>query len=108
MFRNGGDVTVKPDYTALRGSANQSFTADHDRLLLECYFGAATPPRMARLNLMKIMSDMREALWGLVQTGISRIDFDFRSYSECHFERATAGFHDPQFKEWLNDSRYDV
>ncbi len=36
---------------------------------------------------MKIMSDFREAMWGMVQIGLSNLDFDFRDYANQHFER---------------------
>ena len=36
---------------------------------------------------MKIMSDLREATWGLVQIGISKLDFDFREYADKFFGR---------------------
>ena len=33
------------------------------------------------MNIMKIMSDFREAMWGLVQVRISDLDFDFLGYA---------------------------
>ena len=33
------------------------------------------------------MSDFREAMWGVVQTGVSELDFDFRDYAQKHFDR---------------------
>jgi len=33
------------------------------------------------------MSDFREAMWGVVQQGISELDFDFAAYADEHFER---------------------
>jgi len=39
---------------------------------------------------MRFMSDFREAMWGVVQQGISDLDFDFEDYSNRHFERALA------------------
>jgi hypothetical protein len=54
---------------------------------------------------MRIMSDFREAMWGVVQSAISDIDFDFAAYAEEHFERVRAGFADPRFPVWLEDAR---
>ena len=31
---------------------------------------------------MRFMSDFREAMWGVVQQGISELDFDFAAYAE--------------------------
>ena len=36
---------------------------------------------------MRIMSDFREAMWGVVQQAISELDFDFAEYAEEHFAR---------------------
>ncbi len=44
--------------------------------------------RLARHKLMKIVSDLREAMWGMVQIGISKLDFDFRGYADKHLKRA--------------------
>ncbi len=82
-------------------SVNHGFGDEPDRLLLQTYFGEATPARLARLKLMKIMSDFREAMWGMVQIGISQLDFDFREYADKHFKRMTENFNDPRYKQWL-------
>lgn len=82
-------------------SVNHSFGDEQDQRLLEAYFGAAMPARLARLKLMKIMSDFREAMWGMVQIGISQLDFDFREYADKHFERMTENFKDPRCRQWL-------
>lgn len=58
--------------------------------LLEAYFGAATRRRRARLALMKIMSDFREAMWGVVQQGISTLEIDYVDYAHQKFERLLA------------------
>ena len=36
---------------------------------------------------MKYMSDFREAMWGVVQSAVSELDFDFTGYAAKHFER---------------------
>ena len=89
-------------------SRNHSFDEDQDRVLLEAYAGRATPGRRARLRLMRIASDMREAMWGLLQSGISRLDFDFRDYADRHFRRAAEGIGDPQWSEWLKEASHGV
>ena len=42
---------------------------------------------------MRFMSDFREAMWGVVQSAVSELDFDFVAYASEHFERLrrTAG-----------------
>lgn len=84
-------------------SVNHNFGDEQDHLLLQAYFGEATPARLARLKLMKIMSDFREAMWGMVQIGISQLDFDFREYADKHFSRMTANFQDPRCEQWLKE-----
>ena len=86
-------------------AAHHEFKDEQDRFLLECYFGdPPTPAGLARLNLMKIASDFREAMWGMVQIGISKIDFDFRGYAEKHFGRMVEALGDPHYERWLKDA----
>ena len=61
-----------------------------EHALLVAYFGAASDRRWARLALMKVMSDLREAMWGVVQQGISTLDFDYVDYADRHFDRLLA------------------
>jgi len=89
-------------------SRNHDFDESQDAVLLTAYFGQTTPARMARLRLMRIASDMREAMWGLLQSGISRLDFDFGGYAEKHFARAAEGVGDPRWSEWLEEAPHDV
>jgi hypothetical protein len=51
---------------------------------------------------MRIMSDAREAAWGVVQGVISELDFDFAAYAAQHFDRLTQAASSPSFKEWLD------
>src|SRR5262249_39806696 len=82
-------------------AAQHRFDDAQDELLLESYFGATTRQRIARFKLMKCMSDFREAMWGMLQSGISTLDFDFRGYATTYFERLRTGFSDPRVDEWL-------
>jgi thiamine kinase-like enzyme len=45
------------------------------------------------LRLMRLMSDAREAAWGVVQGVVSTLDFDFQAYAAAHFERLSADQH---------------
>ena len=87
-------------------SVNNAFNEAGDEWLLECYWGEpCTRGRLATLRLMRIMSDLREAMWGVVQQAVSELDFDFAEYAQEHFERVRAGFADPRFGVWLEDAR---
>ena len=83
-------------------SANHGLDADEERVLLRAYFGAAGPAHLARLGLMRFMSDFREAMWAVVQQGISAIDFDFHDYAARHFAKLLAQRADPRFERWLH------
>ncbi len=81
-------------------SAQHGFDDEQDDLLLREYFGAPTQARRARLKLMKIMSDMREAMWAMVQCNVSQIEFDYVGYGQKYFERIEAAKGE-QYKRWL-------
>jgi len=84
-------------------AVNNELETDSQSRLLEAYFGE--PPsdgRRAALRLMMLVSDAREAAWGVVQGCISELDFDFRGYAEEHFTRMMRGAEDPRLQEWLD------
>jgi len=84
---------------------NDLSDADEERLL-EAYFGEpATQRRRAALKLFRFMSDFREAMWGVVQTSVSELEFDFPDYASKHFERLTQAAADPRFRTWLEEAR---
>lgn len=72
-------------------AANAALGPEEERRLLERYAGDASPEPLGRLRLMRLGSDLREAMWGLVQTGISQLAFDFAGYARRHFARFAAG-----------------
>jgi hypothetical protein len=57
---------------------------------MNAYFGDAAAYRLRDLRMMKVMSDLREAMWGVLQSGISELEFDFKGYAAKHFERLAA------------------
>jgi thiamine kinase-like enzyme len=87
-------------------SVNNDFDDATDLSLLELYFGAATPPRVARLKLMRLMSDFREAMWGVMQQTLSNLDFDYEDYANKHFERCCGHAGDDRHSTWLRDAAY--
>jgi thiamine kinase-like enzyme len=82
-------------------SVNHEFGVDEDRMLVAAYFGEAKPADLAALRLMRFMSDFREAMWGVLQGGISELDFDFKGYAAKHFHRLQLTAADPQFERYL-------
>ncbi len=85
-------------------SVNHDLSGDEDAILLEAYEGEVRRPRAARLYLMRIASDFREAMWGVLQQGISVLDVDFVAYAAEHFDRLLANASAPQFERALRDA----
>jgi thiamine kinase-like enzyme len=84
-------------------SVNNGLSEDDDRALLAAYFGE--PPderRYAALRLMRIVSDLREAMWGAVQATVSSLDEDYEGYAAEHFARLEASAADPRVREWID------
>jgi thiamine kinase-like enzyme len=84
-------------------SDHHELNDEQDRWLLNCYFREVTPTHWAHLKIMKIMSDLREATWGFVQIGISKLDFNFREYADKFFGRAMDNILNPNWNEWLKE-----
>jgi thiamine kinase-like enzyme len=68
-------------------SVNHEFGVEDDRRFLAAYFGVARQADVGALRTMRFMSDFREAMWGVLQSGISELDFDFDGYAAKHFAR---------------------
>ena len=79
-------------------SVNNQLDEDARRVLLAAYFGSVRPADERALELMRFMSDFREAMWGVVQTAISALDFDFPNYADEHFARLDETAADPAFQ----------
>src|SRR6476659_114676 len=88
-------------------SINHELVPDEDAALLAAYEGDVRPDRLARLTLMRIVSDFREAMWGVLQQGISTLDVDFVAYAGEHFERLLAGSTTPAFERALREAAGD-
>lgn len=74
-------------------AVNLEFDGTAEMALLEAYFGAAHVDHLRRLRLMRLASDMREAMWGFVQAGISTLhspDY-YIDYGCKHLDRFVAG-----------------
>jgi thiamine kinase-like enzyme len=84
-------------------SINHELTESEDRILLEAYDGDVRAARLARLTLMRVVSDFREAMWGVLQQGVSTLDIDFVAYAEEHFKRLFANASESRFAAALSD-----
>jgi thiamine kinase-like enzyme len=83
-------------------AVNNDFDEDAQERLLQAYFDESpVPGRRAALRLMMLVSDAREAAWGVVQGSISELDFDFADYARQHFSRLERNAADPRLQEWM-------
>jgi thiamine kinase-like enzyme len=85
-------------------SINNGLSGASQEALLGMMFDEVTDGHRARLQLMRIMSDFREAMWGVVQQGLSRLDIDYVAYADHHFDRLSRSVADERFAEWLRDA----
>lgn len=85
-------------------SVNHDLTPDQDAWLIEAYDGEVRAPRLARLTLMRVVSDFREAMWGVLQQAISTLDVDFVAYANEHFERLLGNAAEATFERTLSEA----
>jgi len=82
-------------------AVNNGFSDDDESTLLVAYFGWTDNKQLARLRLMRLVSDAREAHWGLVQQGVSTMDFDYAEYADQHFTRLAEASGDGRLERLL-------
>jgi thiamine kinase-like enzyme len=90
-----------PFFDLANFAVNHELDADGRAALLDAYFGEVPGDAPARLEQMRFMSDFREAMWGVVQSAVSALDFDFDGYAEEHFERMARTAAEPAFRAAL-------
>lgn len=90
-------------------AVNASLTPDAEEGLLRAYFGDVTASRWARLQLMKIMSELREGMWAVVQQAISTLTHvDFVAYADERLGNCARLLDRPEVTGWLADARQPV
>jgi thiamine kinase-like enzyme len=82
-------------------AVQHEFNDGQDEMLLRAYFTTPTDSQRARQKLMKIMSDLREAMWAQVQIGVSKLDFDYVGYGQKYFERFETSTTSGEYSDWL-------
>lgn len=75
-----------------------------DEALLRSYFGEVTDGGFARLKLMKIVAELREAIWYVLGVKVLRTDFDFIGSAAMHFERYGRALEDRRVPAWLGQA----
>ncbi len=84
-------------------AVNNDFDDSDEQRLLRAYYGTGPgDARRAQLKLMRVLSDAREAAWGVVQGVLSELEFDFGAYAGEHFARLRAAVSGADFEEWLD------
>jgi thiamine kinase-like enzyme len=78
-------------------AVNHELDVDGEHALLSAYGSADADA----LVLMRFMSDFREAMWGVVQQGLSELEFDFVAYAGEHFERLASTAAELRFQRAL-------
>jgi thiamine kinase-like enzyme len=87
-----------PYFDLANFAVNNELDPDGESELLAAYGGGDADA----LVLMRFMSDLREAMWGVVQRAISQLDFDFAGYAAQHFERLERTAAEPRFRRALD------
>ena len=76
--------------------------------LVGCYWGEATPAKIARARMWGLMSKYGWTLWGVIQHNLSDIDFDFWEWLMDKHVRAAAEFDGPDFDRLIADIEADA
>jgi len=69
--------------------------------LIDAYYGAHRPEKIARAWLQSLMAKYGWTLWASIQASISDIDFDFRAWGGEKFDLAQSQFASDLFKKSL-------
>jgi len=85
-------------------SINNGLSESSQERLIRLMFHEPTDAHRARLQLMRIMSDFREAMWGVIQQGLSTLDIDYVAYADRHFDRLSRSMADERFERWLEQA----
>ena len=70
-----------PFFDLANVAVNNGFSHESEVDMVRHYFGEIDDSRMATLHLMKIVSELREAMWGVMQMAISSLEVDFATYA---------------------------
>jgi thiamine kinase-like enzyme len=90
-----------PYFDLANFSTNHDLSEDDDRTLLRAYLGRVRERDFARVRLLRIMSDFREAMWGVVQQGLRTTDADYVEYADRFFARLRERASDERYGSWI-------
>jgi thiamine kinase-like enzyme len=72
-----------------------------DEALLRSYFGVVSGAAFARLKLLQIVAELREALWYVVALTVSSRWPDYGAHADAHFTRYRQALEHPRLPAWL-------
>jgi thiamine kinase-like enzyme len=112
LVRDGRVLIVDYEYAGMGDpffdlgnlAVNNSLSERAEQALIDAYFGRVTASAIARLALMRIVSDFREAMWGVVQQALSTLDVDYVEYAKRHFARCLEHAAGADFERRLSDA----
>ena len=98
-----------PFFDLANFSVNHGLAVGDDEVLLAEYDRVTATSnrraRLAHLTLLRVVSDFREAMWGVLQQGISTLKVDFVAYAGEHFDRLLANASTPGFERALGEAQ---
>jgi thiamine kinase-like enzyme len=94
-----------PFFDLANFAVNHELDREQRRTLLAAYAGTVLDEEVRALELMRFMSDFREAMWGVLQAAVSTLEFDFGAYAREHFERLERTAEEPAFREAFGAGR---
>lgn len=83
---------------------HNAFADSQDEALLRAYFGTVSESGAARLKLLKVVAELREAMWAMVAVRLpatAAAGFDCLGYAATHFGRCREALRDPRLPVWL-------
>ena len=78
------------------------FTEEMDSVFVKQYYGSLNEEKLARLNLYKIMADIKWCFWAVVQDKIASVKFDYMNWYGMKIARFRNFSRDPRLDYWLN------
>jgi thiamine kinase-like enzyme len=73
-------------------------------ILVDAYYGAHRPERIARARLQALVSQYGWTLWGVIQNSVAEIEFDFWGWAMEKYERAVSTFDSRRFDDLLTSA----
>lgn len=93
-----------PFFDLANFSANNHLSSSADESLLTSYFGRSDASLVAVLALMKVVSEVRETMWNLIQIFVSTLDFDYAAFARERFSRYETLIDQMDFDQTLKEA----